>query len=90
MFAEHLIGDVLNMETKIPKKGDLFFTGFEDEVETGGEGCQYLTIAEVEDVIEDENGVEGRSITATDGFGYDCFWSKKYELFVYSLKYYVK
>ncbi len=68
---------------KIPKKGDEFFTGFEQEFDPFGE---ILVITEVEGKIVDKRGREGRSITCSDGIGYDCFWSEKHWHFVYGLE----
>jgi hypothetical protein len=73
---------------RVPKVGDQYFTGFENDIEISD--GEYLTIAEVEGVIEYENKkgkvIEGRSITASDGIGYDCFWSEKHQIFVYGLE----
>jgi len=62
--------------------GDKFFTGFEDEFDPTGE---ILVITEVEGKIVDGNGNEGRGIIASDGVGYDCFWSELNQHFVYGL-----
>ena len=67
---------------KIPKEGDKFFTGFETEFDQFGE---ILIVTEVEGIIEDGKGNEGRTITCSDGIGYDCFWSEKNQHFVYGL-----
>jgi len=71
---------------KIPKPGDMFFTGFESDYGQGGIRYQLVEIIEVEGKIIDEEGREGRLIVASDGIGYDCFWSEKFQIFVYALE----
>jgi len=70
---------------RIPKVGDEFFTGFESDYGRGSMGYEMLTIAAVEHEIRDEQNREGRCITASDGVGYDCFWSSRCKHFVYAL-----
>lgn len=72
------------MKTRLPKKGDMFFTGFESDYP--GNPDEVIKVEEVEGRIDDGNGNIGRSITASDGIGYDCFWSKKHQIFVYALE----
>lgn len=72
---------------KIPQVGDMFFTGFESEFGLALDDPELVTleIIEVEGVMIDDKDREGRSIIASDGIGYQCFWSEKVEHFVYGL-----
>lgn len=65
----------------------LLYTGFQsDEPEfLTRNGEDVLLIIFVGDRIEDEAGTSGWDVTCEDGIGYDCFWSEKLGIFVYSL-----
>lgn len=70
----------------IPKKGDKFFEGFEDEYVPGE--SELLTISEVDDrgTFDEKHQVGGWEVACEEtNTWYDCFWSEKHQTFVYGL-----
>lgn len=76
------------MKNKVPKPGDAYYCDFEEDYLKGKPlyKSKPLTISSVDGIAKDSLGRKGYSITASDGIGYDCFWSKILKAWVYALK----
>lgn len=66
----------MTVTKRTPQIGDAYCPVFEDSF---GPGLELLTIAAVEDDYEDG----GFCIVASDGVGYDCYWSEAYQIWLY-------
>ena len=77
-----------------PQVGEHYWSGFESDYDDRFDDPGHVVVLEnltpetmtiVEVGIQYEDGV-GWEITASDGVGYDCYWSEKLKFWVYSLQ----
>lgn len=63
----------------VPKVGDRYYPQFEEDYSLPLSSAS-LTIAKVIQRYDDDKGFE---IVASDGIGYDCYWSKRLNAWCY-------
>ena len=73
-------------ERREPKVGDRYKPVFQSDLDASDDGedvtYESLTIHDVHYLCDDD---ETWSITASDGVGYDCVWSDRYQVWCYNL-----